>query len=245
MRRQATICAFVLLAIAASACAREGSLQDAVEIAVTKTREAQSWRSAGNMTYADATGVTLELSFESEFAAPDRSHSRGIRNGDWHETIVIGDDIYLRSSDEPGWCQSPCEYDGRGVAVVPGSFWKELEFLDLLVDLERLPDEQVGGLVWSHYRGKLDQDSYWDMLETGVATESGQPTENPALLQIRMLETQFELWIDGDDYVRQIESEWRFTDPGLETGNGRLIIQRQHLRFHDFNEPIAIERPSV
>jgi hypothetical protein len=146
-------------------------LQDAVEIAVTRTREAQSWRAAGNTTYADATGVTLESSFESEYAAPDRSHSRLIRNGDWHETIVMGDDAYLRSSDEPGWCQSPCEYDGRHVEVVPGSFWIELELLDLLVDLERLPDEQVGGQVWSHYRGKLDQDSYWDMLETGAAKE--------------------------------------------------------------------------
>lgn len=241
MRREAVICLFVLLAIAASACDREGSLQDAVEAAVTNTREARSWHATGNWTTSNASGVTLEFAVELEFSAPDRHRSREWRNGEWTEAIVVGNDAYRRSSDEPQWCQSPCEYDdGRHVAVVTGSSWIELEILYMLVDLERLPDEKIGGLILSHYRGKVDRDSYFEMMETKAGE---QLPEHPDLEVIRRLEIDVEVWIDADNYLRQTESEWRLPEPGL--GDDGFTGQGHHLRFHEINEPIAIERPPL
>lgn len=116
----------------------------------------------------------------------------------------------------------------------------DLELLDMLVDLERLPDEKIDGLILSHYRGKVDRDSYFEMME---ARAGGPLPEHPDLEVIRQLEIEVEVWIDRDNYLRQIESEWRLPEPGL--GDEGETMQRHHLRFHDFNEPIAIERPSL
>lgn len=121
----------VLVTLLISVCFQEMTFQDAVARAITETSEAQSYRTAGNITYIDAEGETLEYLFESEFAAPDRSHSKARKNGNWSETISIGDESYIRNSDNPQWCQSPCQYEydshGRSVVIISQSLGEELD----------------------------------------------------------------------------------------------------------------------
>jgi hypothetical protein len=46
---------------------------------------------------------TLESSSEVEFVAPNRYHYRGYSGGEWEESIIIGDKVYSRNSDNDQW----------------------------------------------------------------------------------------------------------------------------------------------
>ncbi len=173
----------------------------------------------------------------------------------WFETIVAGDKGYVRSSREPRWrvCEvytpdsqpPPGPTPGTGACQVSiQTSDKQLELLNYLVELEKLPDEEIGGVNCSHYRGEIDRDSYVDMLMERDDEAYGQiPPENLEL--IRRWEMDIELWVDGDDYIRQLKTEGRSPDPNTSAGPEQWITWLTITRYFDFNEPICIEPPEI
>ena len=121
---------------------------------------------------------------------------------------------------------------------------KQLELLNWLVELEKLPDEEIDGVSCSHYRGRLDQDSYVDMLRK--RDEEAYEQIPPEYLELmRQYDLFVELWIDGDDYIRQQRSEVRFPEPDSTTGDEKWVSGVSTTRYFDFNEPIHIEPPEI
>jgi len=261
----------ILMILPYLACNQQASLQDVVDRALTQTSQVQSYRSAENSTtYAD--NITYEGAYELECAAPDRYHSVETLNvngsesvtttissnggnvtvtagGGWFETIVVGDKGYLRSSNESQW--RICEvYNSRLTQPTPGTgacqvpiqtLENKLELLNYLVELEKLPDEEIGGVNCSHYRGRVDQDSYVDMLRKRQEEEYRQiPPENLELMLQR--EIVVELWVDGDDYIRQQGTEFRSPDP---ISQEKWVTGLSTTRYFDFNKPICIEPPEI
>ena len=175
--------------------------------------------------------------------------------GGWFETIVVGDKGYVRSQREPRWriCEvytpdsqpPPGQTPGTGACQVSiQTSDKQLELLNYLVELEKLPDEEIDGVNCSHYRGEIDQDSYVDMLrERG---KEGYAQILPEYLEMmRRQEIVIELWIDGDDYIRQLKTEGRSLDPNPSTGPEQWVNWFTITRYFDFNEPICIEPPEI
>ena len=271
MKLSVAIVLTVLLILPFVACDEQASLQDAIARAIARTSEVRSYHSAGNSTtYTDT--ITYEGSSEVAYAAPDRWHlsetvivdggenvttttsSNGgnvtvTAGGGWFETIVVGDKGYLRSSNESQW--RICEvYNSRLTQPTPGTgacqvpiqtLENKLELLNYLVELEKLPDEEIGGDNCSHYRGRVDQDSYVDMLRKRQEEEYRQiPPENLELMRRR--EIVVELWIDGDDYIRQQGTEFRSPDP---ISQEKWVTGLSTTRYFDFNEPICIEPPEI
>jgi len=176
-------------------------------------------------------------------------------SGGWFETIVVGDKGYVRSQREPQWrvCEvytpdsqpPPGPTPGTGTCQVSiQTSDKQLELLNYLVELEKLPDEEIDGVNCSHYRGRVDQDSVVDMLRKRDEEAYGQiPPEY--LEMMRRQEIVIELWIDGDDYIRQQRSEFRFPEPDSTTGDEKWVTGFSTTRYFDFNEPISIEPPEI
>ena len=172
------IAVIVLCVTSVVGCGERFELTEITSKAITATAEAQSYRATAVVIYT-VDGETIKSKHESEFVAPDRYHEKTSSDGNRSEAISIGDESYIRSSEEPQWCQTPCQYDdGPQVDVSSISLEKELEPLNWLVDLEELPGEVIDGVVCLHYRGRVDQDAYVNMLKETAEREYGQLPEH-------------------------------------------------------------------
>ena len=250
MKLSTIVALLVLLMLPLAACDQQASLRDAVARAITKTVEAQSFRATVNSTTLTDTH-THSSSSEWVYAAPDcwRSLETVVLDGGgnvtitighgreivipsgWSEVIIVGGKCYVRQSNKPEWKLQPFIWNPRILEM-------ELESYRFLVNLEKLPDEEIRGVNCSHYSGKVDQDSYVDMLEE-MAERSDEEWLRPPLLEsARSEEHVAELWIDENDYIRQVKAEGRFLDP-----YENWVTWFKITRYFDFNEPITIEPP--
>ena len=236
------IAVIVLCVTCVVGCGERLKLTEVTNEAITATVEAQSYRATAVETYT-VDGETTESTYESEFVAPDRSHNKVVSDDDWFEVISIGDKSYLRSSKQPQWCQTPCQYDdGSHADVTSISLEKELEPLNWLVDLEELPSEVIDGVACLHYRGGVDQDAYVDMLKETAERKYGQISEH--LEEMRRWMMGFELWVEKDIHlIRQLKSELRFGIINPDTREENLVTRSTTKQFYDFNQPIEIEPP--
>jgi hypothetical protein len=201
------------------------------------TLAAESWRVQGTSSYS-ADGETQETTWEGEFAAPDRWRVKiTTEAGKWCEATRIGEQSYVRASHMPDSGAA-----AGGAACVMGSMTEELEPLELLIDLERLPDEEIDNVQCLHYRGRMDMDALVQREE--ASTGSQLPPELWELMRRGSMEV--ELWVGKDDYlIRQMKRLDHM--PELEAGTAQEKWMRQStvLRFYDFNEPISIEPPPL
>jgi hypothetical protein len=260
----------VLLIMPFASCDQQTSLRDAIARAITQTSQVQSYRVIANTT-THTDGITTVSSYELEYAASDRYHvfttvivdggnattvtsSNGASvtvttTGSWNEIIVVGDKGYLRSSNESQW--RICEFlTSRLTQPTPGTgtcfvsiqtLGNKLKPFNYLVELEVLPDEEIGGIGCSHYRGEVDQDSYVEMLR-GSDEEAYEQITPDNLEWMLQREIVVELWIDGADHIRQQRTEYRFPDPNIKE---KWVSSFGITRYFDFNEPIGIEPPEI
>jgi len=255
MKRCIIVGIIVLMMLAVIACDQASStptdLQDAITRAITKTSEANSYRSAGNSTsYEDS--ITSRQSSEAEYAAPDRSHSletaiRGATTSSW-EIIAIGDKAYMRTSHKPQWLVCEVYTDmppdrepkpGTTCFLPVHTLERDLERFNYLVKLEKLPDEEIGGVNCSHYGGNVDYGAWLDMrMKRCPECYEGIPPESLELMRQQELSTEF--WIDEDDYIRQHRTEGRF-----RTSDEKWITGFGVTRYFDIGEPICIEPPEI
>jgi len=204
--------------------------------AYAATTELQSYRMFSSIK-STLEGKTSEATFETEFVAPDRHRGKATMNGDWVEFIIIGDKQYIRDSD-------PSRTTSVGVSS-SSILSKEdtLELLDILTDLEKLPDEKIDSTVCLHCRGRVDMERQIEEIKAGLAPSD----PNDARLleeveQLRNVKIEVELWIGKDDYlIRQMEKDMQV--PSEDTG--QWDTSSAMWKFYDFNEPITIEPPTA
>ena len=250
------------LVLGAIGCDQDASLQDAIARAIAKTSEASSYRSAANYTSYESS-ITSRDSSEGEYSAPDRYHSLETFIVDdaenvttkTHETIIFGDKAYLRSLDEPHqW--HVCEVytsdmwpdrepkPGTTCFLPVQTLERQLERFNYLVELEKLPDEEIGGVNCSHYRGSVDQSAWLDMrIKRCPECYEGIPPES--LERMRQLELSAEFWINEDDYIRQHRTEFRLSLLDSNTGDEEWVTGFGVTRYFDIGEPICIEPPEI
>jgi len=218
------------------ACSSGPDLRTTVNRARTATIAAESWREQGTSSYS-ADGDTQETSWEGEFAAPDRSRVKiTIETGMWCEATRIGEQSYVRASPMPD------SGDARGgAACVMLPITEALEPLDLLIDLEQLPDEEIDNVQCLHYRGKIDMDAFVDKEKAEMGSQL--PPELLELMRRGSMEVEF--WVGKDDYlIRQMKRLDHMPEWEAGTAEASWILQTMVVRFYDFNEPISIEAPS-
>jgi len=215
---------------------------DLIAGAYAATTELQSYRVFSFTTYTYES-KTVDITWEIEFAAPDRYHAKATVDDDVNEVIIIGDKQYAR---EPR--------GGKVVAsVIEQSFpGKEdtLRLLDQLTDLEKLPDESVEGIECLHYRGRIDVERIVEKQKAKLDPEQlgyGQILKD--LERLRNAKTEVELWIGKDDYlIRQVKQYWEF--PRVEPASRSAEQEIWHTanimwKYYDLNEPIEIEPPTT
>lgn len=197
------------------------------------TMDLQSYRTTSSIS-STFEGQTSELTYETEFVAPDRYRGKATTNGDWVEFIIIGDKKYIRDSD-PSCTTS--------VGVVGSSLSEEdtLELLDSLTDLEELPGENIDGVDCLRYWGRVDIDRMVD--EWKAELDPAQPGYEERLKVMerqRQMKTEVELWIGKDDYlIRQMKYEMQVPSEVV----GQWDTSSSMMKYYDFNEPITIEPP--
>jgi hypothetical protein len=181
-------------------------------------------------------GEAQETTWEGEVAAPDRSRVKlTTETGKWCEATRIGEQSYVRASDMPESGAAVSE-----VACVMGSMTEELEPLELLIDLERLPDEEIDNVQCLHYRGRMDMDAL--VQREQARTGSQLPPELWELMRRGSMEV--ELWVGKDDYlIRQMKRLDHMPEWEAGTAEERWMRQSTVQRFYDFNEHISIEPP--
>ena len=127
--------------------------------------------------------------------------------------------------------------------IVRETLQDTLRPLESMAEIEVLADEEIDGVNTSHYRGDIDQDSYLGAsgrrLDRGYGEVAEQPEEISGWRMIA------EVWIDRDDYIRQLKTDMSFeqVDPG--TGEELTLTQVTTTRLFDFDEPVSVEPPQV
>ena len=236
VRRYFLAVCIVILVTSLVVCSPGPDLRAITIAARTSTEQAQSWRVHGTASYS-AYGETQETTWEGEVAAPDRSRVKiTTETGMWCEATRIGEESYVRASDMPESGAAVSE-----VACVMLPITEALEPLDLLIDREQLPDEEIDSVQCLHYRGKIDMDAFVEQERARMG-----PQLPPELLELmRRGSMEAELWVGKDDYlIRQMTLLDHMPEWEAGTAEASWIRQTMVVRFYDFNEPISIEAPS-
>jgi hypothetical protein len=123
----------------------------------------------------------------------------------------------------------------------------KLELFNYLVDLERLPDQEIHDMLCSHYRGKVDQDAYVNMLVKRQETIHGHLPQgfSDALELTRRQDLAVELWIDPGGYISQQRVAFRFPKQDLGSVEETWVVGYSTSRYSDFNDPIVIQPPEM
>jgi len=258
----------LLLAMPIVGCANSSKTGLALEAelkALRETRaattEVQSYRVEVSSTYTEG-GETLESTLELEFVAPDRYHWKACKNGDWEESIIIGDKVYSRGSDNDQWREvelSPNVLEAQRSSLkasIP-SAENTLRLLDSLTDLRRLPDEKIDGIDCLHCCGRVDMDRKVEKekAEMMATLDPSKPGYQERLKSHELMwgwqrkwEIDYELWISREDcLVRQQRYEMEM--PAMESPTGEIMQGEMKgamlMHYYDINEPINIKPPKM
>jgi len=187
---------------------------------------------------------TQEARLEAGYSFPDRYHVLMTEpSKEQEEFIVIGEKQYVKNTSMSRNLIS---------ATITGfsSLLKKettLSYLDMLTDIEELPDENINGTDTIHYRGTIDieqqiAEARRSIQEARDRNSAERPTDEEIdrdLDGMRSVNTIIELWIGKDDYlIRKMTMARQVRDSGVWDTSSLTSFE-----FYDFNEPIVIEPP--
>ena len=198
-------------------------------------------------------GMTSEHYMEVEFAAPDRYHYLSIDNYNGaseqtHEFIVIGDDLYSHGGNVGGIAIT-------STLGISAFLDKEvaLQYMDMMTDIETMPDDVIGGVNCLHYTGKWDIEKQLAETEKNLRESMSHgpdgdiPEEKIEEMiadmreSLRSMRMDIELWIGKDDYlIRQLMMNQQAPDGPDGIGTSTVIV---NIEFTSINEPVIIEPP--
>ena len=200
---------------------------------------------------------------EFEYAGPDRYHlmkqtpeapeGYPYNIEYFNETIVIGDQRYSR-----GDFSYPLTWEMVAEAIPTKE--RTLEQLNLLIDIETMPDETMDGVDCYHYRGTVDLEKWLDWIRPKLERvlewilkdmierypdfdfDPEEMMKTTEYMLLNTYEETNEFWIGKDDYLIR---RWKHVMQSLfdlhEVGVFYLGISTY--KYYDFNEPIVIEPP--
>jgi len=198
---------------------------------------------------------------EFEYAGPDRYHlmkhtpeaPEGYPSTYFNETIVIGDQRYSRGDlSYPLTLEMVAEH-------IPTKE-RTLEQLNLLIDIETMPEETMDGVDCYHYRGTVDLEKWLDWMRPDLERmyewilkdmierypdfdfDHEEMKKTAEYMLVNAYEETYEFWIGKDDYlIRQLKDVMQSLFCLHETGGFYLAVSTS--KYYDFNEPIVIEPP--
>ena len=212
--------------------------------AYAATTELQSYRMSGSSV---PLGGTPEVVFDWEFVAPDSYHGTMSTDGLFQEFILVGDEQYIRDSADATPSGSVVIVTDSMYSPVP-SREGTLRFLDSLIGVEQLPDDQIEGVDTSHYVGIVDLDAILDEQLVSLDPESLGYLETLAFVELqRTAKISVELWIGYKaSRIQQMSLDVQF--PIISTGPEGAEQQGSSgfstvVKYSDFNSDIEIKRP--
>jgi hypothetical protein len=207
--------------------------------------------------YIQVTEVSeLLYSWHSEFAYSDPGNyylkkgyteESAINSTYSHEAIFTDNQLYIRGDNS-------YQLSMEKIKEAIPSLEKTLELLDLLIEIETLPEESIDGIECNHYRGIVDIEKWLEWSRPERLERFERTAENSRLdLDIdkwmesaeemwRTKEITYEFWISKEDnMIRQ----WKYTSSTLpgEPVLGGSYMWYAILHYYDFNEPVEITAP--
>jgi len=224
-----------LLALSLS-CSSTSGEQEEVLAALQKTGEAESYRFS-QVTSGYSYGDIQEYHSETEVASSDYYHSRVVGNSSITEFVQAGNESYVRINDEE-WRECTEGTCGCTVVMIPDS----LSFLRYL-EVEQMIEKEttVDGTECRYYRGEVDVDS-WATDKEGASTGDAI-YETPYLDEIRHWQVNAQLWIDNNNYIRQIKTDVFYPYTDTITGEREWGSVISVATYSSFNEDILITKP--
>lgn len=170
------------------------------------------------------------------------------------EQVFEGDVIYMRTpavakrfGAKKEWLRVDLKGTGRALGIDPTRFGQlgsndPRQMLDQIRsvsgEVEKLEGEKVRGVDTTRYRAEVDLRKYPDRLpeaqreQARVAVErivdmTGSPTY------------PITLWIDDDELVRRVRTEYRFDAPGQDDEASYTMT----MEFFDFGAPVDVRPP--
>jgi hypothetical protein len=182
-------------------------------------------------------GVTTEQFLEWEYMAPDRQYGKLTMEAGTIEFIIIGDEQYIWGMDNTTGSFQLLTSSYSSIHNKDGT----LRQLDLLNQIEKLPDETISGVDCLHLRGEVDMERQAEKVKAALSSANLKYNEIVQFINEQMISGKevVELWIGEDDYIiRQIKR------------NGRVFINGEYqdtyssiVNYFDFDKPIVIEPP--
>lgn len=233
----------------------DGSREQFLE-AIDKTDSAQSYQMTMNRATYNKEGTLLSLQvYEEKRASNEDYWGRSVlywydgndaRDSSYWELIRIGDMIYCRHEENEQWLDCSKPYTilkngsiGSSVSVMAGNDTNsELQLLRWLMIDEILSGVALDGIECTYYQGIVDMESYMRDRE--------RKYELPVEILENMLKWELtaELWIDGDDYIRQIELEHKFPYRDSDSDD-EWHTMSSTIQYSGFSEAISITPPSI
>lgn len=181
-----------------------------------------------------------EARLEAEYSSPDhyRVRMRETQQEQIEEFIVIGNNQYVKSSN----------MSKNMIKAIVAGFSSLLNkdttlgLMNLLTDIQKLPDEKIDNTEYLHYNGRVDvekqiADAKRSIQESRDRIGADRPTDEEIdadLEQMRSVNIAIELWIGKkDNLIHQLK----------QTRQGGFEPSSATFKFYDFNKSIIIEPP--
>ena len=210
--------------------------QNVIAKAYSAAESLQSYRMWCGSTKTTSHGEVSELTFEAEFMAPDRYQVKLVEDEEITEFILTGNRQYVKSGSM-----------GRNAALAftqsSSSFLSKevtMKMLDVLTDLQELPDENMDGVVCFHYRGRVDMEKQMEEIKANLdPSDPNYARLLEEMEQMRNMKHMVELWVGKDDYlIRQTKQIYQ-----LPAEEGQWNSFGLTMKYYDLNKPVTIEPP--
>lgn len=187
-----------------------------------------------------SSGESATVTYTAEFVAPDRYHLTNVFEGKTTEFIYIADEEYFKG-DYMSFLLMKLQANGFTSMITREA---TMRWLNMLGDIEQLPDETVEGIECYYYQGKYDVDKQVLSQQENREKMGLPPLSEDDLQEMREEmhavndSMKFELWIGKTDYLMR---QWRVSrEEQTDTG---IMNSHTTYKFYDFNESIIIEAP--
>jgi len=236
----AAVVLIVVVVVARSPDASPNTEELAAMAETIETLEVQSYRTTWWGTSTNR-GKTTESYQEAAFATPDRYHFKVTEDGAVSEFIAIDDTQYIKSSELSSKTITNFTRSTSHFLTVKYS----LDSLDLLLDPEALPPEEISGVECFHYRGAVDMERQWEEMKESL--DPSQPGYEDRLEKMefelermRQSTIDYEFWIGKEDLlIRQM----KYSGQVPSEDEGQWDTSNTTVQLYDINRPIAIEAP--
>lgn len=208
------------------------------DLAQLRTPQSLRYAVNGNLQVVDQ---RVDVRGRGAFIQPDRLQLSMEAAGQQIDQIVIGQTIYMRTSEAPDWQKTDLGQGGRGAipppsqtSVPPGA---EKVIMEALRGFRLVGSETLRGAPTRHYRGDIDILS----LAEALSGDANRRLLREALASFKLT---LDYWVGTNDhYLHQLNMamDIRSSARGLELPE--QVSAELGIALSDFDQPVRIEAP--